>query len=443
MAVCAGVEESICAYGVRCITVSQIPFKWRDDTAQMSDEEVQIMRRSMDPKEILKVENCHGVSWNLDDCMPEALRGMSNLLEKEHFDVILGTSTTGLACQRLLKKFPHLKIIRSTFSFGFGVPPTSAWPPGGYEMSYGFMNKLNHYHFFLCKLLPFLAGASFTKREMNRVLEIEGVDHSQGMGFFAAHSKLPMLGFWSESLQERPQDFAENILVTGCLFTPQLRDWTPSPALQTFVQTLDSKGRKPLVLSFGSMMGVQKVEQAVLEAARCMGLNVVWCRERQSQNERATWGFTPSNAEEGASPTHGVFEAQYVPFDWLLPQASVVACHGGAGTVFSSLREGVPVVICPIISPIIADQIVHAEFVERKQLGAWLRPLWPGSAECQAAVQRALGCADACAELREKLRQEDGAANAAAAIETFALEQKPLPTCFSWLRKWFKLFRSG
>lgn len=27
----------------------------------------------------------------------------------------------------------------------------------------GFMNKLNHYHFFLCKLLPFLAGASFTK----------------------------------------------------------------------------------------------------------------------------------------------------------------------------------------------------------------------------------------------------------------------------------------
>ena len=24
------------------------------------------MRRSMDPKEILKVENCHGVSWNLD-----------------------------------------------------------------------------------------------------------------------------------------------------------------------------------------------------------------------------------------------------------------------------------------------------------------------------------------------------------------------------------------
>ena len=93
-------------------------------------------------------------------------------------------------------------------------------------------------------------------------------------------------------------------------------------------------------------MGVQKVEQAVLEAARCMGLNVVWCRERQSQNERATWGFTPSNAEEGASPNHGVFEAQYVPFDWLLPQASVVVCHGGAGTVFSSLREGVPVVIC-------------------------------------------------------------------------------------------------
>ncbi|CAJ1342114.1 unnamed protein product [Effrenium voratum] len=436
MAVCAGVEESIRAYGVRCITVSQVPFKWRDDTAHMSEEEVQIIRRSMDSNEFLKVESRRGMSWNLDECLPATLQGICNLMEKEHFDVILGTAITGLACVRLLKKCPHLKIIRSTFSFGFSSPPTSAYPPGGYEMSNGFVNKLKHYHFLFFKLLPLLAGASYFKRELSRMLEIEGIDHSQGLGPFSTLAKLPELGFWSESLQARPPDFPEQFLVTGCLFVPHLKDWTPLPALERFMQLRDSQGRKPVVLSFGSMLGVQRVELAVLEAAQRMGLNVVWCHESAGK-ERVAYSFTANSKDAEAPVQDGVCEVKYAPFDWLLPQASVVVCHGGAGTVFRSLREGVPVVICPVITPILADQTAHAQFVERKELGAWLRPLWPSAVECQVALERALSCADACAELGARMRREDGAAGAAAAIEALALKPpEEAPSCFAWLGKW-------
>ena len=307
MAVCAGVEESIRAYGVRCITVSQVPFKWRDDTAHMSEEEVQIIRRSMDSNEFLKVESRRGMSWNLDECLPATLQGICNLMEKEHFDVILGTAITGLACVRLLKKCPHLKIIRSTFSFGFSSPPTSAYPPGGYEMSNGFVNKLKHYHFLFFKLLPLLAGASYFKRELSRMLEIEGIDHSQGLGPFSTLAKLPELGFWSESLQARPPDFPEQFLVTGCLFVPHLKDWTPLPALERFMQLRDSQGRKPVVLSFGSMLGVQRVELAVLEAAQRMGLNVVWCHESAGK-ERVAYSFTANSKDAEAPVQDGVCE---------------------------------------------------------------------------------------------------------------------------------------
>lgn len=39
--------------------------------------------------------------------------------------------------------------------------------------------------------------------------------------------------------------------------------------------------------------------------------------------------------------------------------------------------RGVPVVICPLITPIIADQMLHAQWVERKHFGSWIQPLEP------------------------------------------------------------------
>ncbi|CAE7630978.1 atg26 [Symbiodinium sp. CCMP2456] len=431
MGVTPGPEECIRAYGVRCITLGATPFKLRDDTSIMSDEEVAIFRRSMNPREYLELEKKYSVSWNLDDSLPDALRACRDLMQQEHFDAIVCSVITAVASVRLLKMFPHLCIIRTAYSFASFVPPTRAWPPAGYTDSphcYGFFNKLKHYHFLFFRLFPFIMNASHAKREQERVREIEGVNHDNGLGLFAQIAEVPELGLWSKELQPPPSDFPASHTVTGCIFTPKLEDWKPSEALDAFMQRRDAQGRKPAVITFGSMMslGIEKVQNSTLQALQKMGMNVVnFVSKAPKKKDNSEFTFTVSSAGQEAGA--GVFELDYAPFDWLLPLASVVICHGGAGTTFRSLWAGVPVVVCPVISPLVADQYGHGEFLERKALGSMIEPTLPSVEECQVAIERALGCAEKCMETGIRMQKEDGAAEAAAAVERSVLQFKAKP----------------
>ncbi|CAE7480600.1 ATG26 [Symbiodinium natans] len=426
MGVTPGPEECIRAYGIRAITLGTVAFKLRDDTHVMSQEELEIFRRSTNPREYLVLEHKYGITWNGHEAMPDSLRACRDLMQKEHFDAIVSTVITSGAAVRLLKMFPHLKIIRSAFSFGSFAPPTRAFPPGGYADSpqcYGFLNKLKHFHFLLFRFIPFLFKSNFMKQEMAQTREIEGIDHDEGFSVFQTISELPELGLWSPTLQEKPSDFPVNHVVTGCLFVPKLDGWTPSEALEAFMQKRDSKGRKPAVITFGSMMGVEKVQGSVLRACQQLGMNVVnFVPKTTKQRENTKFSFTESSP--GGEAGTGVFELDYAPFDWLLPLASVVICHGGAGTTFRSLWAGAPVVVCPIFSQMVADQVSHGQFVERKGLGTWIEPLAPSVQQCQVAIEQALRCKERCAEVSAKMQEEDGAAVAAAEVERFALQPK-------------------
>ena len=149
------------------------------------------------------------------------------------------------------------------------------------------------------------------------------------------------------------------------------------------------------------MMGVEKVQGSVLRACQQLGMNVVnFVPKTTKQRENTKFSFTESSP--GGEAGTGVFELDplrelacrgitdagfawnqlvshtsqdpepkinkgflnlrlsspehschsiwvaedYAPFDWLLPLASVVICHGGAGTTFRSLWAGAPVVVC-------------------------------------------------------------------------------------------------
>jgi len=412
MAVCPGVEDSIRAYGVRCVVVGKIPFTWRDDTKVMSKEETVILRRSLNVSEFLAVANKHGVSWNLEDCLPDALPDCLDLLGKEHFDVLLCNTCTSQAAHRLLKSHPNLKVIRVTSSFFLQL--TGDFPPGGYEMSGRLMNKLKHFHFFMCVFLPFVTRSDMFKREYEKIKKIQGIDDSVGMDFFQKIEKSPCLGLWSPALQERPADFPENLQVTGNVTLPQLDSWSPSKALEDFMK------RKPLVISFGSMLGTQHLEDAVIKAAQKQGMSVLLCSDGKRQAEAVTSNFAFSGGGVGEAIREGLFKVDYVPFDWLLPKVSLVVCHGGAGTTFRAIGAGVPVVICPLITPIIADQMLHAQWVERKHFGSWIQPLEPSVEDCQQALVKALECRGTCESVAQRVQQEDGAKTAAEAIEELA-----------------------
>eukprot|EP00439_Symbiodinium_sp_Y106_P021529 s2345_g2.t1 len=419
-----GHEASIRAYGVRCVTVGQTRFRWRDDSAIMSEEELKVMR-SLDTTGILKVLDKHGPTWNTEDAVPEAARDVAEFVDSEKIDVLVSTFLTSIACARIALARPGLSYIGTTFTFGFGSPPTSAYPPGGYEMaSWGFLNKLKHFHYNFCRLIPFVVQAKFIQRTSERLLEIPNVDHTDGFAFFGKLQSFPQLGMWSESIMQRPLDFPKNFEVTGCVFIPRIEGWQPSEALSAFVSKKDASGLPPIAVTFGSVMGARRLGEVIIAAARQLGKSVIWCHDAKREGQAETTDFSFAMPCDGQATAEDVFEIEYVPFDWLLPRVSVTVCHGGAGTLWQSFRSGTPCVVCPLLSALFADQVPHADFVERAGLGSRVLEMDPSIEACKEALLAAQSCSAACQQIATKLQQEDGSVKAAAAIERISAEKE-------------------
>jgi UDP:flavonoid glycosyltransferase YjiC (YdhE family) len=103
-----------------------------------------------------------------------------------------------------------------------------------------------------------------------------------------------------------------------------------------------------------------------------------------------------------ASLAQNVSAHRYVPQQDLLPSCSVVICHGGSGTVFGALANGVPLVVLPHM----ADQYRNAEAVEKTGCGMALRDDDRTPANIGAAVHAVLSFPQstaAAAALKEEM----------------------------------------
>ena len=83
-------------------------------------------------------------------------------------------------------------------------------------------------------------------------------------------------------MQEKPKDFPENMEVTGYIACRAPAGWAPAARLEAFL------ARRPVVLSFGSMLGTRQLEEVVLKALRAKDLPVLWCSDLKRQQE-AGW----------------------------------------------------------------------------------------------------------------------------------------------------------
>jgi MGT family glycosyltransferase len=116
--------------------------------------------------------------------------------------------------------------------------------------------------------------------------------------------------------------------------------------------------------------------------------------------------------------------ANAVLVDWLsysqvMPQADLVICHGGHGTVARALAEGAPV----LISPAIGDMAENGARVAWAGAGLMLPGRWLRPGPLRLAVRRILG--DAGFKARSEAlaawsRANDGAAHGAELVERFA-----------------------
>jgi len=169
--------------------------------------------------------------------------------------------------------------------------------------------------------------------------------------------------------------------------------------------------RRPLVyLTFGSVLGhldgARQVYRTALDAVGELDARVLLTVGRAT--DPGALGPIPAN----------VHVERWVAQHDVVPEAALVVCHGGSGTVFGALAAGVPVVVCPLF----ADQGANGALVERAGAGVVYSP-----AEQARGGLAGLGRADA-APLRELVAATLGAARHRAAARRIAGEIAGTPT---------------
>jgi sterol 3beta-glucosyltransferase len=212
---------------------------------------------------------------------------------------------------------------------------------------------------------------------------------------------VPVLLGFSRHVLPPPADWPQDVCVSGYWFLDHAHDWQPPPSLVAFL----SAGPRPVMVGFGSMAGrdpsaLAQIVQGALAQSGHRGVIVTG------------WGGLSV-----PNPPPSVHVMQSVPYDWLLPRVSAVVHHGGAGTTAAGLRAGKPTIICPFV----ADQPFWGQRVAA--LGAGPPPIPRGKLTADklaTAIRQAVSdtqMQNRASELGEKIRAEDGIANALDFIE--------------------------
>jgi len=145
------------------------------------------------------------------------------------------------------------------------------------------------------------------------------------------NNRWPMLYGFSPTILPKPDDWGDNIDVTGYWFLNQTEGWQPPAALIDFI----SAGSKPIYIGFGSMnsQNAQATTDLIIQALKATHQRAVLA---------TGWGGL-----EPLQQTDQLIAVNDVPHDWLFPQMAAVVHHGGAGTTAAGLRAGIPSVIVP------------------------------------------------------------------------------------------------
>ncbi|MEN8144686.1 MAG: glycosyltransferase [Gemmatimonadota bacterium] len=217
----------------------------------------------------------------------------------------------------------------------------------------------------------------------------------------AAGDPIPVIHGYSRHVAPEPVDWPGHVTATGFWFLGQNEEWEPSRALVDFLDA----GDPPVYVGFGSMAArnPKRVTETVIQALAQAGVRGIIAKG---------WGgLNPNDLPDS------ILTIDRAPHNWLFPRMAAVVHHGGAGTTAAGLRAGCPTVVCPFFG----DQPFWGARVH--VLGAGPKPspqkkLTPEN--LSAAIREAVSdpAMRAAAEaVGEKLRAEDGIANAVGVVD--------------------------
>lgn len=213
---------------------------------------------------------------------------------------------------------------------------------------------------------------------------------------------VPVLHAYSKHVGPTAADWPATACVTGYWFLPQPDNWQPTTELQTF---LDS-GAPPVYVGFGSMSGRRpwQVLQTVIAALQKAGIRGIVAGK--------AWTSLQIDLPDT------ILLLDQVPHDGLFPRVSAVVHHGGAGTTAAGIRAARPTLICPFI----LDQFYWGERIYKLGVGPAPLPQKKLNTERLATALDELTTQahfrKNAQHLADKLRHEEGLANAISIIES-------------------------
>lgn len=228
--------------------------------------------------------------------------------------------------------------------------------------------------------------------------------------FSGQHSPSCVLALFSRVMATPQPDWPTHTIVTGFPFYDRRDFFGESEAPAGLMDFLDA-GPPPIVFTLGSsaFWVAKDFYRDSIFAARALGRRALLLIGH------------PRNLPPETLPD-GVAAFEYAPYSEVLPRACAIVHQGGVGTTGQGLRSGRPVLILPHAH----DQFDNAARVERLGCGRVLpRPRYSAKSAVRE-LKALLGdtrFAERAAEISRIVRQENGAAAAADAIETVLAEK--------------------
>jgi UDP:flavonoid glycosyltransferase YjiC (YdhE family) len=197
----------------------------------------------------------------------------------------------------------------------------------------------------------------------------------------------------SPALIPKPNDWANNIDISGFFFLNLASSYNPDPELDAFLKA----GPPPVYIGFGSIVveDPNALTRLIFDAVHLSGIRALVSKG---------WGGL---GVDSVGVPDGVFMLGNVPHDWLFKHVSCVVHHGGAGTTAAGINAGKPTIVVPFFG----DQPFWGSMIARAGAGPTPIPYTKLTAENLAeAIKHALlpETLDRAQELGERIREEKG-----------------------------------
>ncbi|KAL2752795.1 glycosyltransferase family 1 protein [Sodiomyces alcalophilus JCM 7366] len=160
---------------------------------------------------------------------------------------------------------------------------------------------------------------------------------------------IPITYLWSPGLVSKPQDWGDQIDISGFVFLDMASSYTPPRELEEFL----AAGEAPVYIGFGSIVvdDPDRFTQMIFDAVDIAGVRVLLSKG---------WGGLGSGERRD-----NVYMLDDTPHDWLFPKVRACVIHGGAGTTAMAMKCGKPTMVVPFFG----DQYFWGSMLARAGAG--------------------------------------------------------------------------